>query len=292
MTIGADGPSQATEVAVRSGDDMVPVEVGSTFNDSDGRLSAGRSLLAGRLALLIAVLLVWEFASGRVVDEFFISSPSAIFGQLTNLFYGETGFADAPIWVHLRVTLWAALVGYFYGAIIAIVLGFVLGRLEILAKIVDPFIIMIYSIPKVALAPLFILWFGIGILPKIVLAALSVFFMVFYNTYSGVRDVDADLVDAVRIMGAGEWGVFRRVTLPSSLSWIFVGLKLGVPYALVGVIVGEIVASNRGLGYLVSSAAGYFNTAGVFAALAVLVAVSASLNAIVGHSERLLIRWK
>jgi NitT/TauT family transport system permease protein len=150
----------------------------------------------------------------------------------------------------------------------------------------------LYSIPKVALAPLFIVWFGIGMHMKVLLAAATVFFLVFLNTAAGVRDVDRGLIDAVRLMGGTRWDVARRVVLPSSMTGVLTGLKVAIPYALIGAVIGELVASNRGLGYLINDAASQFDTAGVFATLVVLSVIAGVLNVLVGLVGKRVNRWK
>ncbi len=156
----------------------------------------------------------------------------------------------------------------------------------------DPFIIAVYSIPKVALAPLFLVWFGIGIGMKIILAAVTVLFIVFFNTLAGVRNVDRDLVDAVWLMGARPRDILFKVVIPSAMGWALTGVRIAIPYALIGAIIGELIASNRGIGYLISSAASQYDTAGVFAALIVLTILAIVLNAIVDAIDRRLSRWK
>jgi NitT/TauT family transport system permease protein len=150
----------------------------------------------------------------------------------------------------------------------------------------------LYGVPKIALAPLFIMWFGIGMMPKVVLAGVSVFFLVFFNTLSGVREVDGKLVEALRIMGASRWDIQRKVMFPASLPWIFLGLKLGLPYGFVGAVAAEMMASNQGIGFLTQSSAGQFDTAGVFSALLALMAVTSGLNEALGHLERWIFRWR
>src|SRR3977135_3053933 len=145
------------------------------------------------------------------------------------------------------------------------------GQTRTLADILDPFIMIFYSLPKIALAPLFVLWFGVGIDMKIILTASVVFFLVFLNTYTGVRNVSRELIAILRLMGASDRHVLTKVILPSAVSWVFAGLRLSVPYALIGAIVGELIAANQGLGYLLADASGQFNTAGVFAALLAIV---------------------
>lgn len=143
-----------------------------------------------------------------------------------------------------------------------------------------------------ALAPLFILWFGIGLSMKVILTAAVVFFLVFLNTYSGVRNVSREQLTILRLMGANERDLLGMVVLPSALTWVFTGLRLSVPYALIGALVGEIIAANRGLGYLLSDAASQFDTAGVFAALVGIIVLALILNTAVRQAERLLMPWK
>jgi NitT/TauT family transport system permease protein len=144
----------------------------------------------------------------------------------------------------------------------------------------------------VALAPLFVIWFGIDIEMKVILTATIVFFLVFLNTYTGVRGVSPELVAIMKLMGAREGHILRKVVLPSVVTWIFTGLKLSVPYALIGAIVGELIAANRGLGYLLSNAAGQFNTAGVFATIAAIVILTILLNLGVRLFERQMMPWQ
>jgi len=184
------------------------------------------------------------------------------------------------------------LAGFVLGATVGIAVGLLLGRNELLAKLLDPILISIYSLPKVALAPLFIMWFGIGIEMKIILTATIVFFLVFLNTYSGVRAVDREQLEILRLMGAREHHLITKVVFPSAIQWVFTGLKLSVPYALIGAIVGEIMASNRGLGYLLQDAAGQLDTAGVFAALVAIIALALLLQAVVRMVETRLMPWK
>ena len=147
-------------------------------------------------------------------------------------------------------------------------------------------------LPKVALAPLLILWFGLGIQSKVALSAVLVVFLVFVNTFSGVREVDRDLIDGVRLMKATRRQLLIKVILPSASSWIFVGLKTALPYALIGVIIGEMIASNKGLGYLVQRAGSEFDTAGAFAALAVIALIAVILNEFIQTIQTRMERWK
>ncbi|MDM5333969.1 ABC transporter permease [Ureibacillus composti] len=243
--------------------------------------------LAGmRLALLVIILLLWELVSGTLVDKFWISEPSDIFQSL------YTWMLSGELFFHIGITAQEMFIGFLIGATGGAILGFILGRSEFLAKLLDPFIMALYSLPKVALAPLFILWFGIGIEMKIVFAAVIVFYLVFFNTYAGVKNVDSDLLDNIRLMGATESQILQKVIIPSALNWVFVGFKMSVPYALIGAVVGEITASNRGVGFLISYSAGQFDTAGTFAAVLILMFMSVLLNFGLGVLERHFLRWK
>ncbi|OUM90415.1 MAG: ABC transporter permease [Bacillus thermozeamaize] len=243
-------------------------------------------MVLGRLIILAAVLLLWQLSSGTIIDSFFISKPTEIFFRL----YQWT--ISGELFHHLAITMEETVLGFIIGAIAGGIVGFILGRMKTLADICEPYIMAIYSLPKVALAPLFILWFGIEIQMKIVLAAVIVFFLVFFNTFAGVRNVDQELIDVIRLMGASERHLLQKVVLPSALTWIFVGLKISVPYALIGAIVGEVVASNRGIGYLIQYSSSRFDTAGVFAGLFVLMIVSTLLNSLIEFYERKFMRWK
>lgn len=183
-------------------------------------------------------------------------------------------------------------IGLAVGGFLGASAGLVLGRSPFLSELLNPVLIAIYSLPKVALAPLFILWFGIDLASKVALVSIIVFFLVFFNTYSGVREVDQRLINTLRIAGATEGEVFRFVILPSAAVRIFTGLRLAVPYALIGAIIAELMASSRGIGYQLQFAAQMFNTSGVFASLLVLMIVALTLNALLTVVERRLLRWK
>lgn len=244
------------------------------------------TIFLGRIAILATILIGWQLASGPLIDPFFVSSPAEIGKRFADL------VSSGRLFSHGWITVVETLVGFFFGACAGITVGLVLGRNELLAKLLDPILIAIYSLPKIALAPLFIMWFGIGIEMKIILTATIVFFLVFLNTYSGVRAVEREQLEILRLMGAKEHHLITKVVLPSAIQWVFTGLKLSVPYALIGAIVGEIMAANRGLGYLLQDAAGQLDTAGVFAALIAIIALALLLQAAVRKLEQVLMPWK
>ncbi len=271
----------ADEAAVMSGGRSVAV---AEFEAAQGR----RALLIVVMRILvgIAFLAFWEFASGRLVDKLFISSPSAVFARLWKW------ILDGTLWNHLSITLYATLWGFLIGSVVGFSLGLAFGRFKALAEVLDPYITALYSIPKIALAPLFIIWFGIGIESKIAVSASIVFFVVFLNTYAGVRDVNPLYIHAIRIMGGSQWHVLRAVIMPSATSWVITGLKVSVPYALVGTVIGEFMSANRGIGFIISQATGLFDTTSVFSGLIVLAIVGAIFNDGLGRLEGWLLRWR
>src|SRR5262249_32632929 len=196
------------------------------------------------------------------------------------------------LWRHLAVTLEESLLGLVAGAAIGISLGFTLARHPFAARVCDPYITMLNAVPRVVLAPIFLLWFGLGIWSKVALAVTLVFFVMFFNTYQGVRDVDRVLVDNARMLGASERQLVRHVLVPSALTWIFSSLHTSLGFAMVGAVVGEYLGATHGLGYVIAQAEGTFDTTGVFAGMTVLAAVVVFASAAVSRFERWLLRSK
>jgi NitT/TauT family transport system permease protein len=253
----------------------------------DAEQSARRRLiLVGRIVVGVALVAFWEYASGRMIDKLFVSSPSAVSLRLWRW------LGDGSLWNHLSITLYATALGFIIGSLVGFVMGLLFGRYRTIADIFDPYITALYSIPKIALAPLFIIWFGIGIESKVAVSASIVFFVVFLNTYAGVRDVNPIYIHATRIMGGNEYHVLRHVMIPSAASWVITGLKVSVPYALVGTVIGEFMSSNRGIGFIIAQATGLFDTTSVFAGLVILGIVGAVINLGLRHAESWLLRWK
>lgn len=239
-----------------------------------------------RIGLTAALLGFWQFASGRLVSELYISTPAAVFASFFAM------VADGSLLRHALITAIEAGGGFVLGGSCGFSVGVILGRARRLAEVLDPFILAFYSLPKIALAPLFVMWFGIGIEMKVIFAATIVFLLVFLNTYSGVRSVSRELVTIYRLMGASERQVVAKVVIPSAITWVFAGLRLSVPYALVGAIIGELIAANRGLGYLLSKATSQFNTADAFAALLAIITLSVCLNLAIKEIEKRLMPWR
>jgi len=233
------------------------------------------------------VLTLWQLlVSWKILDAFFVSRPSDIAQRIAQ--WMTTG----TLWGHLASTLEESLLGLVVGAALGIALGFWFGRSPLLASVFDPYIKMLNAIPRVVLAPLFLLWFGLGIWSKVALAVTLVFFVMFFSTYQGVRDADRVLIDNVRMLGASERQLVRHVLIPSALTWIFSSLQTSLGFAMVGAVVGEYLGSTRGLGYVISQAEGTFDTTGVFAGMTVLGVVVVVVSAGVTRLEKWLLRWK
>lgn len=248
-------------------------------------INRGR-LFIYRLIFGIALLGLWELSSGTLIDPFWVSSPSLVFRYL----YGV--IADGSIFTHLGVTLYETFSGFFIGAFFGIGLGFALGRREALAQILDPYVVAFNGIPRIALAPLFIIWFGIGPASKIILVVSVVFFLTFFNTFAGVKGVDAELKNVLRIMGASERQILMKVTLPAIVPWITTGLKISVPYAIVAAVVGEFIAASKGLGYLINYNTSLFSTTGALGGILVLALVVVLCNEAITRAESYFLRWR
>ena len=193
---------------------------------------------------------------------------------------------------HIAATVYATAMGFLIGSVGGAILGVWLGVSPFASRLLNPYLNALNALPKVALAPLFVLWFGLGIESKIALAAVLVLFLVFLNTFAGVREVDQDLIDGARLMRATRTQVILKVIIPSAMSWVFAGLKIAMPYALIGAVLGEMIAANRGLGYLVQFSGSQFDTAGVFAVLFVIALLAVGLNYLVEMVQGRMERWR
>ena len=237
-------------------------------------------------AVGVLALAIWEsLVAAGVVDPFFVSRPTQIARRVA------AWATDGTLWGHLAITLEESLLGLLIGSALGIALGFWFGRSPGLARVFDPYIKMLNAVPRIVLAPLFLLWFGLGIWSKVALAVTLVFFVMFFSTYQGVRDADRVLIDNARMLGASErqlcgtsW--FRARSPGSSRACRPAGIRDG------GRGCGEYLGSTRGLGYVISQAEGTFDTTGVFAGMTVLAIVVVIVSAAVARVERWLLRWK
>ena len=228
-----------------------------------------RWVAAGRFIPLILFFLLWQLASNHVLDPFFFSRPLAIWHA------AMVFAAGGKLLTNLATTGEEVVAGYVAGTIVGMVAAIVFGLSARAYAIVEPLLLALFAVPTIALAPLIIVWFGIGISSKIVIAAYFVFFIVFLNTIAGVRSVPRGWITSARVMGASRLQTIVKVIVPGAMPHIVTGLKTGLPQAVVGAIVGEFMSAQRGIGYLIVDASGRYDTASVFAAIGILAALVA-----------------
>ena len=247
----------------------------------------GRVQLVRRSVGLLVLLALWEAgARTGLVDPFYASSPSAVAGVIGSL------LSDAEFWTHLQGTFIAALGGLVGGLLLGVLLGFGAALSPLLADLLEPVMILLNAIPRVILAPLFVIWLGIGLASKIALALILVTVLIFFAVYNGIKEVDVRLVERVRTLGGTRGVLVREVYLPSVTAWVLGNLKIAVGFAFTGAVVGEFVASSRGLGYLLQFAQSTYNAALVIALITLIMAFVLLLFALSERLERRLLRWR
>jgi len=266
-----------------------PAEAGEM---ASAELAPKQSPLAnwrGLLVLLpgLCALVVWELAAWQWPEVArLVSQPIEIARGIVDV------MTTGVIWQHFDATIKEMAAGYVIGAIAGVALGFLCGRIKLLGDILNPYITLFNGIPKVALAPVFVIWFGIGLMSKIAIILTMVFFVVFINTFAGLRSVNEDYVAIVRIMGASGWQVVREVFLPATLPFIMVGLRAGIPFSVIGAVVGEFIASTKGLGYFINYNQGTYDTNGIFVGVTILALLVVVLDAFLSLVEKRLLKWR
>ncbi|BCL32486.1 ABC transporter permease [Streptomyces aurantiacus] len=232
------------------------------------------SVIALRMLVIVAALLLWQVMSGPVVPEYAVSKPTEVYDALTTMLGSAAGWND------IKVTAVEVLAGFGLGVAAGTVMGLFLGSFPLLGRVLEPLVAAVNGIPKIALAPLFLLFFGIGPWSKITIAMTGVAFVVFYNIYLGLRLRERELVEVVQVMGGRRHHVLGYVTIPTLAAPFFAALKTGGPLAILGVIGGEFIASSEGVGHELFTAAQNLDAASEFAGLIVLVALTLSLNGV------------
>lgn len=240
-----------------------------------------------RLAIVLSFFIIWELlARFEVYNSMFTSYPTEILKDLVEF------YKSGDLIKHTSITLKEAFWGLFYGSFFGIILGLLLGQKKVLGQILVPIISAIHGIPQLTLAPVYILWFGLGLTSKIFLAALMVFFNVFFATFSGVNDIEPKLVEASTILGASKMETMFYVILPTTFPWILSGIRLGIGSSLVGAIIGEYIGASAGFGWMISYATSYFNITRVMSCIFILLIVGITLNFLLDKAEKYLLRWK
>jgi len=277
------------------------------------------STLAWQAAICAAVLAIWQWGYDLhvglpwlvpdLLDPYFVSKPSQIFdnflilscikskmgifnGWLNGDFAKCLARNENNLWVATGITLKNTFFGFFTGVASGFVAGLILGRSDRLSAIFQPFITAVNSIPRIALAPIIVLAFGIGDMSKVVTSWIVVVFLVFFNTFEGARSIDEGFVNVARLLGASEWQITRTVVIPSTMAWVFASLSPAISFALIGVIVGEFIGAERGIGRLIIESEARGEASGMMVAVIVLMLVGVALSAVIRRLQRYLLRWQ
>lgn len=236
--------------------------------------------------LLVALVAIWQFTVSVVgVSEFILPAPAAVLGALGTLMSGP------EIWGHIGITLLEVLVGFAIALVGGIVVGAVLGRVLWLQRAVQPALVALQVVPKVAFVPIFVIWFGFGPTSKIIMAALLAFFPIMLNVMLGVRSVERGHRDVMRGLGAGRWATFRDLELPTTLPYIFAGAEVAIVFSVIGAIVGEYLGGSEGLGYLVVSSLNALDAPRLFAVILLLAVLGSLLYLAVTTTKKMVIPW-
>ena len=246
-----------------------------------------RRVLALQILLLLAVYVIWDVLTRTgILAPFFFGEPLVVLQRIWEWFSGGT------IYKHLAVTLIETILAFVLGTIAGLVVGLWLALSRTASLLLDPYIKAFNSMPRVILAPIFAVWFGLGIWSKVLLGVTLVFFIVFFSVYHGVREVNPVLVANARMLGASKRQLLRFVYLPSATAWVFSSLHAAVGMAFVGAVIGEYLGSAKGVGYLILQAEGVFDINTVFAGVLVLTMCALLLDRLVTVAERRLLRWR
>src|SRR5688500_1793447 len=249
-------------------------------------------IVALQLAVLIGGPVAWHVLTAvpageePVVDQGVVSTPRDVIARAWR------DFSSGVIWYHLWITLLATLLAFVIGAVGGIVIGFWFARRALVSAVFDPYVKMANALPRVVLAPIFALWFGLGIWSKVALGFTLVFFIVFFNVYQGVREVSPVVLANARMLGMNERQLLRHVYWPAALTWMFSSLHTSVGFALVGAVVGEYLGSSAGLGYKIQQAESVFDVTGVFAGMLILAIFVIIIDALVTLIENRLLVWR
>ncbi|MUM18965.1 ABC transporter permease [Mycobacterium sp. CBMA271] len=243
-----------------------------------------------RTLLVVVWLASWEFAATVWLDPFFYSKPSLIWDRLVEWFTIGTQFGT--VWLQIFTTVQEAVLGFLIGTVAGVTLGVLLGRSRYWSEVLAPFIKALNAVPRIVLASLFIIWFGLGLSSKVATVVVLVFFAVFFNAFTGAREVDGNVINNARILGASPTRILTSIVLPSATSWILSSLHTAFGFALIGAVVGEYAGASKGLGLLISNAQGTFDSAGIYAGMIIITVVALLAEWLIGIAESRLLKWR
>ncbi|MGV8988991.1 MAG: ABC transporter permease [Cypionkella sp.] len=248
-------------------------------------------VLLGQIAIFLFIVVGWEVSARTgFIDQFFFGSPWGICVRLFT--WVRDGTAYGPFWLQIWVTLEESILGFIVGVTTGVFFGVLLGEVPYLAEVVGPYIKIVNALPRIVLGSIFVMWLGLGLPSKVLLAAVLVFFVVFFNAFQGVRSVDRNLISNARILGASRLQVVRHVVFPSAMTWIIASLHVALGFSIIGAIVGEFLGSQRGLGLVIATAQNTFDANGVFGAMLVIGALALSAEWLMSLVEKRLLAWQ
>jgi NitT/TauT family transport system permease protein len=260
---------------------------------ADARRRRRRKLIVwtARVVTFVVVIGGWQaLTAAKIVDPFFWGQPSGIVSQLRD--WVDHGTQFGSLWLQIETTMKEALFGFVYGVLGGVVAGVLLGQSHFLSDVLSPYIKMLNAIPRIVLGALFTVALGIGTTSKITLAAVLVFFGVFFNAFQGVREVDQSLLANARVLGARRLQIIRHVTLPSAMTWIIASLHIAFGFAIIGAIVGELLGAQQGLGLLIITSQNSFKSNGVFAGMFIIAVIALIAEGVIGAAERRILGWR
>ena len=267
---------------------MAAVSTDDTTSTAAARISRERvRLYAYQAILFVCILLTWQVVSRfEILPPYILGEPLAVFSQLISW------ALSSKFYIHIGVTLLETVLAFVIGLVLGILAGLFLGLNRTASLLFDPYLKAFNAMPRVVLVPIFIVWFGLGIWSKVALGVTLVFFIVFFNVFQGVRDVNQVVLANARMLGANRQQLLRKVYLPSATSWVFSSLHASVGMAFAGAVIGEYMGSARGLGYLILQAESVFDINAVFAGIVLLTIFALVLDTIVTVIETKFVKWK
>jgi len=250
-------------------------------------ITSQKKIITWQILILLAILIIWQIFSRSTNVAFFIGESLVVFNRLIHWL-----FIEQDVYLHLGITLLETCLAFSIGTIAGTMCGLLLGLSPNLSAIFDPYIKALNSMPRVILAPIFAVWFGLGIWSKVALAITLVFFVVFFNVFQGIKEVSPNILANAKMLGANRQQLIRSVYLPSATSWVFSSLHTSIGLAFVGAVVGEYLGSASGVGYLILQAEGSFDINTVIAGIILLTVCALILDTLVGLIEQKLMVWR